>query len=56
LLYSPNNEVLAILIWIFNDKGELTTVSAIGVLLVLTLIVIVSVAYKLGGRIGLQAD
>ena len=56
LLYSPSNEVLAILIWIYNDKGELTTVSAIGVLLVLTLIVIVSVAYKLGGRIGLQTD
>ncbi len=56
LLYSPGNEVLAILIWIYNDKGELTTVSAIGVLLVLTLILIVTVAYKLGGRIGLQTD
>jgi len=56
LLYSPSNEVLAILIWIYNDKGELTTVSAIGVLLVLTLIVIVTIAYKLGGRIGLQTD
>ena len=56
LLYSPGNEVLSILIWIYNDKGELTTVSAIGVLLVLTLIVIVAVAYKVGGRIGLQVD
>lgn len=54
LLYSPRNEVLAILIWLYNDKGELTTVSAIGVLLVLTLVLIVAVAYKAGGKIGLQ--
>jgi iron(III) transport system permease protein len=56
LLYSPGNEVLAIVIWLFNEKGELTTVSAIGVLLVLTLIVIVAVAYKMGSRIGLQEE
>jgi iron(III) transport system permease protein len=56
LLYSPGNEVLAIVIWLFNEKGELTTVSAIGVLLVLTLIVIVAIAYKMGSRIGLQED
>ncbi len=56
LLYSPGNEVLAIVIWQFNEKGELTTVSAMGVVLVLTLLVFVSIAYKLGGRIGLQQD
>jgi iron(III) transport system permease protein len=56
LLYSPGNEVLAIVIWLFNEKGELTTVSAIGVLLVLALIVIVAIAYKLGSRIGLQEE
>jgi iron(III) transport system permease protein len=56
LLYSPGNEVLSIVIWLFNEKGELTTVSAIGVLLVLFLVVIVSVAYKLGSKIGLQDE
>jgi iron(III) transport system permease protein len=56
LLYSPGTEVLSIVIWLFNEKGELTTVSAIGVLLVLFLVVIVSIAYKLGGRIGLQDE
>lgn len=56
LLYSPGNEVISIVIWLFNEKGELTAVSAIGVLLVLTLIVFVSVAYRLGARVGLQPD
>ena len=56
LLYSPGNEVLSIVIWLHNEKGELTIVSAIGVLLVLFLIVIVAIAYKVGGRIGLQQD
>ena len=56
LLYSPGNEVLSIVIWIFNEKGELTAVSAIGVALVLTLIIFVSIAYKLGAQVGLQSD
>ncbi len=56
LLYSPGSEVLAIVIWLFNEKGELTAVSAIGVLLVLFLMLIVGIAYKLGGKIGLQDD
>lgn len=55
-LYSPGNEVLSIVIWQFNEKGDLTAVSAIGVMLVLFLVAIVTVAYKLGGRIGLQDD
>lgn len=56
LLYSPGNEVISIVIWLFNEKGELTAVSAIGVMLVLALVVFVSIAYKLGAKIGLQAD
>ncbi|MGH8914481.1 MAG: ABC transporter permease, partial [Acidimicrobiia bacterium] len=54
LLYSPSNEVLSIVIWLFNEKGELTAVSAIGVLLVMFLVIVVTIAYKVGGRIGLQ--
>jgi len=56
LLYSPGTEVLAIVIWLFNEKGELEAVSAIGVLLVLFLMVIVGIAYKFGGKIGLQDE
>lgn len=56
LLYSPGNEVISIVIWLFNEKGELTAVSAIGVLMVLALVIFVSIAYRLGARIGLQAD
>lgn len=56
LLYSPGNEVISIVIWLFNEKGELTTVSAIGVMLVLTLVIFVTVAYRMGAKIGLQAD
>lgn len=56
LLYSPGNEVISIIIWLFNEKGELTAVSAIGVLLVLSLVIFVSIAYKLGAKIGVKAD
>jgi iron(III) transport system permease protein len=56
LLYSPGNEVLSIVIWLFNEKGELTSVSAIGVVLVLTLIIFVSIAYRLGAHVGIQSD
>jgi iron(III) transport system permease protein len=56
LLYSPGNEVLSIVIWQFYEKGEMTAVSALSVVLVLTLVVIVSIAYKLGAAIGLRTD
>jgi iron(III) transport system permease protein len=56
LLYSPGSEVLSIVIWLFNEKGELTTVSAIGVVLVLFLLIVVTIAYRVGGRIGVQTD
>jgi iron(III) transport system permease protein len=56
LLYSPGNEVLAIVIFQLNEKGEMTTVSALGVLMVATLVAFVSVAYKLGASIGLRNE
>jgi iron(III) transport system permease protein len=48
LLYSPGNEVLSILIWEQFQNGQFTELSALGVLMVLTLVVLVTIAYKLG--------
>lgn len=56
LLYSPGNEVLSIVIFQFYEKGELTAVSALSVVLVATLVVVVTLAYKLGAAIGLRSD
>jgi iron(III) transport system permease protein len=56
LLYSPGNEVLSIVIFQLYEKGEMTTVSALSVVLVVTLVIIVALAYKLGAAIGLRND
>jgi iron(III) transport system permease protein len=54
ILYSPGNEVLSILIWEMNQNGEFPQLAALGVMMVGALIVLVSVAYKLGARIGVR--
>ena len=41
LLEGPNNQVLAVLIWILWDEGEIETVAAIGVLLMTALFILV---------------
>jgi iron(III) transport system permease protein len=56
LLYSPGNEVLSILIFEQYENGEFTVLSALGVVMVLTLVVLVTIAYKLGAKIGLRQD
>ncbi|MHB1343167.1 MAG: ABC transporter permease [Thermoleophilia bacterium] len=56
LLYSPGNEVLSILIWEQYENGQFTELAALGVLMVLTLVVLVVVAYKLGAKVGLRSD
>jgi iron(III) transport system permease protein len=56
LLYSPGNEVLSILIWEQFENGQFTVLSALGVVMVVTLILLVAVAYKLGAKVGLQQD
>ena len=56
LLYSPGNEVLSILIFEQYVNGEFNVLSALGVVMVLTLVVLVSIAYKLGARVGLKQD
>jgi len=56
LLYSPGNEVLSILIFEQYENGQFTVLSALGVVMVLTLVVLVTVAYKLGAKVGLRHD
>jgi iron(III) transport system permease protein len=56
LLYSPGTEVLSVLIWEQFENGQFTTLAAIGVFMVAILVVMVSVAYRLGARVGLQTD
>jgi iron(III) transport system permease protein len=56
LLYSPGREVLSVLIWEQFENGQFTTLAAIGVCMVAILVALVSVAYRLGARVGLQSD
>jgi iron(III) transport system permease protein len=55
LLYSPGNEVLAIVIWDQWTEGRFTYLSALGVLLVSALMIIVVVAQKFGARFGIRS-
>jgi iron(III) transport system permease protein len=54
LLYSPGNEVLSILIFEQFENGQFTVLAALGVVMVLTLVVLVTIAYRLGAKVGLQ--
>jgi iron(III) transport system permease protein len=56
LLYSPGNEVLSILIFEQFENGQFTVLSALGVVMVSTLVLLVTIAYKLGARVGLKQD
>jgi iron(III) transport system permease protein len=56
LLYSPGNEVLSIMIFEQFENGQFTVLSALGVVMVLTLVVLVTIAYKLGAKVGLRQD
>jgi iron(III) transport system permease protein len=56
LLYSPGNEVLSILMWEQFENGSFNVLAAIGVLMVMALVVMVTIAYKLGAKVGLRED
>jgi iron(III) transport system permease protein len=56
LLYSPGNEVLSILIFEQYENGQFTVLAALGVVMVLTLVALVTIAYKLGAKVGLRQD
>jgi iron(III) transport system permease protein len=55
-LYSPGNEVLSILIFEQFENGSSTILAALGVVMVLTLVVLETVAYKVGAKVGLRQD
>lgn len=54
LLYSPGKEVLSIVIWEQYRNGELPQVATVGIMLIGALVVLVTIAYKLGARIGVR--
>lgn len=54
ILYSPGKEVLSILIWEMNQNGEFPQLAALGIMMVGGLVVLVTIAYKLGARIGVR--
>ena len=56
LLYSSGNEILSILIWEQFENGKFTVLAALGVVMVAILMLLVSIAYKLGAKVGLQQD
>jgi iron(III) transport system permease protein len=56
LLYSPGKEVLSVLLWEQFENGQLTTLAALGVCMVLILVLLVLIAYRLGARVGLESS
>jgi iron(III) transport system permease protein len=54
LLYSPGNEVLSILIWERWENGQFTQLAALGMVMVLTLVILVVLAARLGAKIGVK--
>jgi iron(III) transport system permease protein len=56
LLYSPGDEVLSILIFEQYENGQFTVLSALGVVMVVTLMILVGIAYRMGARIGIRDE
>lgn len=54
ILYTPGNEVLSILTWNLYEDGQLTTVAALGVVMIAGLTVAVTLVYAVGTRFGLR--
>jgi iron(III) transport system permease protein len=54
LLYSPGKEVLSIVIWEQYRNGQLTQLAALGIMMVGGLVVLVTIAYKVGARVGVR--
>jgi iron(III) transport system permease protein len=54
LLYSPGNEVLSILIFEQYENGQFTELAALGVVMVVSLLVLVFIAQKLGAKVGVK--
>jgi iron(III) transport system permease protein len=55
LLATGESRVLSILLFTMFEQGQVTVVAAIGILMILTLLAIVSIFYRVSGRFGIQA-
>lgn len=55
LLYSPGDEVLAVLIWQQWSDGQMVQLAALGVVMITMLTVLVLIAQRLGAKVGVQA-
>jgi len=54
LLYSPDTEVLSILIWELWENGQYVELSALGVMFIVGLLFLVLVAQLIGRRFGIK--
>ena len=54
LLYSPGNEVIAIVIWELWENGQFVELSALGVVFILALLMLVVLAQYVGRRFGVK--
>jgi iron(III) transport system permease protein len=54
LLYSPGSEVVSILIWELWENGQYVELSALGVMLIISLFILVLAAQWLGRRFGIR--
>jgi iron(III) transport system permease protein len=54
LLYGPGTEVLSVVIWELWENGQYVELSALGVLMIVALSLLVMVAQRLGGRLGVR--
>jgi iron(III) transport system permease protein len=55
LLYSPGNEVFSIVIWEQWNNGQYTELASLGIVMVAALVLLVTVAHKLGAKVGIRA-
>jgi iron(III) transport system permease protein len=54
LLYSPDTQVVSIVVWELWENGQYVELSALGVLFIITLFVLVLIAQKLGRKYGVK--
>jgi iron(III) transport system permease protein len=54
LLYSPDTQVVSIVIWELWENGQYVELSALGVLFIITLFLLVLAAQWLGNRYGVK--
>jgi iron(III) transport system permease protein len=54
LLSSPDNEVVSVLIWELWENGQYVELSALGVILILSLFVLVMLAQQVSKRFGVK--